>query len=190
MHTLLLFSIPNDVFRCNAWDKYSTEDHSQTLTIRMVKTSKVDPDHTFAVRLDKWSRVDHSLTFTIRLDQQRIVDPGQTFSKLRVQLRSKSDNSFRSNRKELILQVISNEKWYPNIRKFNQCETIFNHTWILLTIFLPVPLYRCIDANVCVDKGTLLNCIVYTLKCKFPAPNPKCLHRQGKNFSPWTLFAR
>ena len=82
----------------------------------MDKTSKVDPGHTFAVRLDKWSRVDHSLTFTIRLDQQRIVDPGQTFSKLRVQLRSKSDNSFRSNREELILQVISKEKWYPNIR--------------------------------------------------------------------------
>ena len=109
MHPLLLFSIPNDVFRCNAWDKYSTEDHSQTLTIRMDKTSKVDPGHTFAVRLDKWSRVDHSLTFTIRLDQQRIVDPGQTFSKLRVQLRSKSDNSLRSNREELILKVITKD---------------------------------------------------------------------------------
>ena len=144
MHPLFLFSIPNDVFRCNAWDKYSTEDHSQTLTIRMDKTSKVDPGHTFAVRLDKWSRVDHSLTFTIRLDQQRIVDPGQTFSKLRVQLRSKSDNSFRSNREELILQVISKKNGiliFENSISAKQFSTIHEFFWPFSCLFLSMPMY-------------------------------------------------
>ena len=105
MHPLLFFSIPNDVFRCNAREECSREDHSKNFTIRLNKQIRVDPGQTWKSEVEK---------ATVRLlqlgRQQRIEDPGRTFSKLRVQLRSKSDNSFRSNREELISQVISKEK--------------------------------------------------------------------------------
>ena len=168
----------------NAWDKCSREDHSQNFTIRSDQQRLVDPGQTFAIILHKGSREDQSQTFTIKLDQQRKVNPGQTCSKLRVQLRSKSDNSLRSNREELILQVISKDILIlENPISAKQFSTIHEFLRQFSCLFLPMPMHVC---NVCVDKDcTLLDyCIVYTLKCKFPVSNPKCLHRQGKNFSP------